>query len=57
MSKNKDSYIRTKGKDKQKNTFNKYGKYTSKGIRQLEAAKAKTLEKKQIKLNNQNKPS
>ena len=43
MAKNKDPYIRTKGKDKQKNTFNKYGKYTSKGIRQLEASKAKTL--------------
>lgn len=49
---NKDTYIRTRGKDKQKNTFNKYGKYTSKGIRQLEAKKAKTIEKAQIKLNN-----
>ena len=49
---NKDPYIRTRGKDKQKNTFNKYGKYTSKGIRQLEAKKAKTIEKAQIKLNN-----
>ena len=38
---NKNPYIRTRGKDKQKNTFNKYGKYTSKGIRQLEAKKAK----------------
>ena len=52
MGKNKDPYIRTKGKDKQKNTFNKYGKYTSKGIRQLEAIKAKTIEKEQVKLNN-----
>jgi hypothetical protein len=52
MAKNKDPYIRTKGTDKQKNTFNKYGKYTNKGIRQLEAIKTKTLEKAQEKLNN-----
>jgi hypothetical protein len=52
MPKNKDPYIRTRGKDKQKNTFNKYGKYTSKGIRQLEAKKAKTIENTQVKLNN-----
>lgn len=55
MTKNKDTYIRTKGTDKQKNTFNKYGKYTSKSIRQLESIKAKTLEKTQVKLNNYNK--
>jgi len=52
MPKNKDPYIRTKGKDKQQNTFNKYGKYTSKGIRIQEANKAKSLEKEQVKLNN-----
>ena len=49
---NKNPYIRTRGKDKKKNTFNKYGKYTRKGIRQLEAKKVKTIEKSQIKLNN-----
>jgi hypothetical protein len=48
MGKNKDPYIRTKGKDKKQNTFNKYGKYTSKGIRQLEAIKAKTIENAQV---------
>ena len=47
MAKNKYPYIRTKGKDKQKNTFNKYGKYTSKGIRIQEANKAKSLENNQ----------
>ena len=52
MTKNNETYIRTRGKDKQKNTFNKYGKYTNKGIRQLEAKKEKTLEKEQVKLNN-----
>jgi hypothetical protein len=52
MAKNKDTYIRPKGKDKQKNTFNKYGKYTSKGIRQLDAIKKNTLDKKEAKLNN-----
>jgi hypothetical protein len=50
MGKNNDQYIRTKGKDKQKNTFNKYGKYTNKGIRHLEAIKEKTLDKQKLML-------
>jgi hypothetical protein len=44
MPKSNDPYAkRKKGKDKQKNTFNKYGNYTSKGIRHLESIKANTL--------------
>jgi len=42
---NNENYTRSKGKDKQKNTFNKYGKYTKKGLRHLEYVKEKTLEK------------
>jgi len=42
MSKNNQTYYRKKGSDKQKKTFYKYGKYTSKGIRHLEAIKEKT---------------
>ena len=46
MSKSNNPYTkRKKGSDKQKNTFNKYGNYTSKGIRHLETIKANTLKK------------
>jgi|TARA_B110000967_G_C18361333_1_gene306077 hypothetical protein len=38
---NNENYKRSKGKDKQKNTFNKYGKYTKKGLRHLEYIKNK----------------
>ena len=44
MPKSNDIYTkRKKGKDKQKATFNKYGNYTSKGIRHLDSIKANTL--------------
>jgi len=43
---NNENYKRSKGKDKQQKTFNKYGKYTKKGLRHLEYIKEKTLEKK-----------
>ena len=52
MAKNKDPYIRTKGKDNKKNTFYKYGKYTSKSIRLKQEIKANTLENEKVKLNN-----
>jgi len=49
MPKSNDPYAkRKKGKDKQKNTFNKYGNYTSKGIRHLESFKANTLKNRTI---------
>ena len=48
MAKNTDTYIRKKGSNKQKETFNKYGKYTAKGCRHLEAIKEKTRVNKQI---------
>jgi len=51
MSKNKDTYSRKKGSDKQKKTFDKYGKYTSKGMRHLEAIKEKTLINQQLQTN------
>jgi hypothetical protein len=43
MGKNQDKYTRKKGSDKKKNTFNKYGKYTSKGIRHLQLIKANSI--------------
>ena len=48
MGKNNETYTRKKGKDKQKNTFDKYGKYTSKGMRHLELIKQNTQIKKQL---------
>jgi hypothetical protein len=42
MAKNTDTYIRKKGSNKKKETFNKYGKYTARGCRHLEAIKEKT---------------
>ena len=51
MAKNKEIFSRKKGSDKQKKTFDKYGKYTAKGMRHLEKIKENTrinqeLEKK-----------
>ena len=46
MSKKANQTRRKKGSDKRKNTFNKYGKYTKKGIRHLEYIKEQTLKKK-----------
>ena len=38
-----DSYSRKRGKDKSKNTFNKYGKYTNRSLRIRQAeTEAKT---------------
>tara|TARA_B110000285_G_C14749620_1_gene434580 strand:- start:165 stop:323 length:159 start_codon:yes stop_codon:yes gene_type:complete len=49
MSKSNDPYTkRKKGKDKKQNTFNKYGNYTSKGIRHLELIKSKTVDSKTL---------
>ena len=48
MSKNKETYSRKKGSDKKKKTFDKYGKYTSKGLRHLEAIKEKTRINQQV---------
>lgn len=48
MSKNKETYSRKKGSDKKKKTFDKYGKYTSKGLRHLEAIKENTRINKQV---------
>ena len=43
MSKKANQTQRKKGKNKAKNTFNKYGKYTSKGIRHLQLIKANSI--------------
>ena len=48
MTKNTYTYIRKKGSNKQKETFNKYGKYTARGCRHLEAIKEKTRINKQL---------
>tara|TARA_B110000285_G_scaffold102679_1_gene116833 strand:- start:479 stop:640 length:162 start_codon:yes stop_codon:yes gene_type:complete len=48
MAKNTDTYIRKKGSNKKKETFNKYGKYTAKGCRHLEAIKENTRVNQQI---------
>ena len=48
MSKNNQTYSRKKGADKKKKTFDKYGKYTSKGLRHLEAIKENTRINKQV---------
>jgi hypothetical protein len=48
MAKNSDTYIRKKGSNKQKETFNKYGKYTTRGCRHLELIKEKTRINQQI---------
>lgn len=48
MGKGDDKYTRKKGSNKQKKTFDKYGKYTSKGMRHLEAIKENTRIKEQV---------
>lgn len=48
MGKNNEKFTRKKGSDKQRKTFDKYGKYTSKGMRHLETIKEKTLLNKQL---------
>jgi len=50
MSKHDNQYTRKKGSNKQKETFKKYGKYTSKGLRHLETIKHKTENTKLNKL-------
>tara|TARA_B100001142_G_scaffold282428_1_gene294811 strand:+ start:11 stop:187 length:177 start_codon:yes stop_codon:yes gene_type:complete len=54
MSKNKDTYSRKKGSDKQKKTFYKYGKYTSKGMRHLEFIKENSRIKQQLEKSTKN---
>ena len=48
MGKNSEPYIRKKGSNKKKQTFNKYGKYTTRGCRHLEAIQEKTRINQQV---------
>ena len=48
MGKGDEKYTRKKGSDKRKKTFDKYGKYTSKGMRHLETIKENTRIKQQV---------
>lgn len=54
MCKGDDKYTRKKGSNKQKKTFDKYGKYTSKGLRHLEAIKENTRIKQQVEKSTKN---
>jgi|UniRef100_A0A6C0AKC4 hypothetical protein len=51
----KDFKPRSRGKDKKKNTFKKYGKNTSRGMRIKEADMAKQTANKKLKITLTNK--
>ena len=54
MSKKAGQQGRKKGSDKRKNTFKKYGKNTTRGLRIKEAELAKKAEKRIIQVKNVN---